>query len=281
MTDLTDPSEVRGKKLVDPAGADIGEAREIYMERGSDRPAFALVKTGLFGSKHTFVPLSGASLDGPRIWVTVEKDRIKDAPRVDPDQELSPQEEGELYRHYGLEGSPDAQEDTQPTTGEQTQEHRSEGAEPGRAEAFPADRHAGATGAREEPADFSGTAGEKPRPERPVTAPAIERPDTEPERPGAASAHERSDAASAGRHAESGQQTFPHRGSSEEGLPRLRRYVVTEEVEVTVPVQREEVRVEQPEATTEERAPGERAEPERTEPQPPASDEARTPPAGR
>jgi hypothetical protein len=270
MTDLTDPSEVRGKKLVDPAGADIGEARETYLEHGSDRPAFALVKTGLFGSKHTFVPLSGASLDGPRIWVTVEKARVKDAPKIDPDQELSPQEEGELYRHYGLEGSRDAQHDSQPSAGEQTHEQRSDEPEPGRAEAFSADRQAGAPAAREEQ-DFSGTAGGQPRPERPETAPAPERPDTEPERPAAESGEDRRDAEHGG---------FPHRGSSEEGLPRLRRYVVTEEVEVTVPVQREEVRVEQPERTREEGTHAERAERERTEP-PPTSDEAGTPPAGR
>jgi hypothetical protein len=270
MTDVTDPSEVHGKKLVDPAGAEIGEAREIYMEQGSDRPAFALVKTGLFASKHTFVPLVGASLDGPRIWVTVDKDRVKDAPKVDPDQELSPQEEGELYRHYGLEHST-AQQGTQPSTGEQTQDEQSGAREPGRAEAFSADRPAGATGAREE-TDFSGTAGGQPRPERPDAAAAPERPDTESERPAATSAQDRGDAA---------HETFPDRSSSEEGLPRLRRYVVTEEVEVTVPVQREEVRVERPEATAEERAPAERDERERTEP-PPTSEEAGTrPPPGR
>jgi Domain of unknown function (DUF2382)/PRC-barrel domain len=248
MTDLTDPSEVRGKKLVDPAGADIGEAREIYMEHGSDRPAFALVKTGLFGSKHTFVPLSGASLDGPRIWVTVDKDRVRDAPKVDPDQELTPQEEGELYRHYGLEAST-AQAGAEPTASEQTQEHPSGEAEPGRAEAFSADRHAGPAGAREEP-DFSGTAGGRARPERPDTAPASERPGTESERPATAE--------SAQDHRDAQRETFPHRSSGEEGLPRLRRYVVTEEVEVTVPVQREEVRVEPAERPADARAPTDR-----------------------
>ncbi len=195
MTDLTDPSEVRGKKLVDPAGADIGEARETYMEHGSDRPAFALVKTGLFGSKHTFVPLSGASLDGPRIWVTVEKDRVKDAPRVDPDQELSPQEEGELYRHYGLEGSPDAHRRT--LSRARASRRRSSGpANRSRVERrhsrrivrpAPPVHESGRTSPPAPQADSRALSGRMRRLR-------TDRPDTEPERPAAASAHERSDA---------------------------------------------------------------------------------------
>lgn len=252
MTELTNPSELQGKKIVDPAGAEIGEAREIYLEHHSDRPAFALVKTGLFGSKHTFVPLTGASVDGPRIWVTVDKERVRDAPKIDPEAELSPQQEDEVYRHYGVE-SPDARETTQPTTGGSPQEERTGEAEFARAEAPHASAPPPPAARSSSEPEFSEAGGES-RPERPDTPPS---------------------------HGESGaDRALPNRGGSEEGLPRLRRYVVTEEVEVTVPVQREEVRVEPPQQGP---AAGSEAprqdEPERHEPSR-QSDPARVEPEG-
>ena len=191
MTDLNDPGELRGKKLVDPSGADIGEAKEIYLEQGSDRPAFALVKSGLLGSKSTFVPLTGASLDGPRIWVGVDKSQVRDAPKVDPDEEVSGEQEREIYSHYGIDrsGASGGGAATESGTGE--------------AEARPTEAHGGEAEAR-------------PTEAHPPSPPAG-----------------------------SGRPTGGP-GGTEEGLPRLRRYVVTEEVEITVPVQREEVRVEPP-----------------------------------
>jgi hypothetical protein len=78
-------------------------------------PEWAAVGTGLFGRKLTFVPLAGAEPQGEQpglvesavdvIRVPVTKDQVKDAPRVDPDEELSPAEEERLYRHYGMDYS--------------------------------------------------------------------------------------------------------------------------------------------------------------------------------
>ena len=55
------------------------------------------VKTGLFGTSESFVPLSGASISGSDIVVTYDKDTVKDAPRVDADGHLTPDEEDSLY----------------------------------------------------------------------------------------------------------------------------------------------------------------------------------------
>jgi uncharacterized protein (TIGR02271 family) len=68
-------------------------------------PSWVTVTTGLFGTSQTFVPLEGATFDGDDLRLAHSKDKIKDAPRVDVDQHLSPQEENELYRYYGLQSS--------------------------------------------------------------------------------------------------------------------------------------------------------------------------------
>ena len=60
------------------------------------------VKTGLFGTAESFVPLGDATVTGGDIRVAYNKDEVKDAPRVDPDGRLTPTEEQRLYAHYGL-----------------------------------------------------------------------------------------------------------------------------------------------------------------------------------
>ena len=60
------------------------------------------VKTGLFGTAESFVPLQDATVTGGDIRVAYNKTEVKDAPRVDPDGRITPTEEQQLYAHYGL-----------------------------------------------------------------------------------------------------------------------------------------------------------------------------------
>src|SRR5215203_3829279 len=95
----------RGDDLYDSSGDKLGKIEEIYLDADTDAPEWALVNTGLFGTKSTFVPLRDATDEGGSVRVPYEKAQVKDAPKVDPDGELSQQQESELYRHYGLEYS--------------------------------------------------------------------------------------------------------------------------------------------------------------------------------
>ena len=54
----------------------------------------------------TFVPLAQAVLHGMRVQVPYAKDHIHDAPNIEPDGQLSAEEEARLYQHYGLEYGP-------------------------------------------------------------------------------------------------------------------------------------------------------------------------------
>jgi uncharacterized protein (TIGR02271 family) len=92
-----------GRTAVDRDGDKLGTIEEIYLDDSTGQPEWLLVKTGLFGSKSTFIPLQDAQENGDQIRVPFEKAQVKDAPNVDPDQQLSQEEEADLYRHYGIE----------------------------------------------------------------------------------------------------------------------------------------------------------------------------------
>ena len=102
MTQVTEAYEWRGRDVVDADGDKIGTLEEVYLDTESGRPEWATVKTGLFGRKQSFVPLSGSQPEQGQVVVGYTKDQIKDAPSIDPDGELSHDEEERLYRHYGL-----------------------------------------------------------------------------------------------------------------------------------------------------------------------------------
>ena len=95
-------SRVIGQDVYDESGDKIGSAAEVYLDDETGQPEWVTVKTGLFGTKESFVPIRNADLTDDGVRVPVSKDRVKDAPKIDTDGHLSPQEEQELYRYYGM-----------------------------------------------------------------------------------------------------------------------------------------------------------------------------------
>jgi uncharacterized protein (TIGR02271 family) len=177
----------RGQDLYDRDGDKIGTIEEFYIDAETGVPEWALVNTGLFGTKSSFVPLQNAGDEGDTLRVPYEKAQVKDAPRIDPDGELSQREEAELYRHYGLEYS----------------ESRSDSGLPDGA----AGRQGSFGGAPPVGEDTSG----------PTTDNAMTR---------------------------SEEELRVGTTQQEAGRVRLKKYVVEDEVTETVPVKREEVRLE-------------------------------------
>jgi len=102
-TDTLD--RVIGADVIDADGNKIGTASEVFLDDQSGNPEWVTVKTGLFGTKETFVPIRDADLTGDGLRVPVSKDAVKDAPKIDTDGHLSPQEEQELYRYYNMGGT--------------------------------------------------------------------------------------------------------------------------------------------------------------------------------
>jgi uncharacterized protein (TIGR02271 family) len=85
-------------------GEKIGTIGQVYLDNSSGQPAWATVKTGLFGTNESFVPLEQAEQIDDGIRVPYGKDQVKGAPNIESDRELSEQEEDQLYSYYGLGG---------------------------------------------------------------------------------------------------------------------------------------------------------------------------------
>ncbi|MFF3336495.1 DUF2382 domain-containing protein [Streptomyces sp. NPDC002888] len=162
--------------VYDTDGNKIGDAKHVFLDDATTQPEWVSVKTGMFGTSESFIPISDASLVEDHLEVPYTKDTVKDAPNVDVDAggHLSEEEEHRLYEHYGIDWDAAWQQQAtqrQPGTG----------------------REAGTT-------DDAMTRSEE------QMHVGVER--------------------------------------REVGRARLRKYVVTEEVQQTVPVRHEEVRIE-------------------------------------
>jgi Domain of unknown function (DUF2382)/PRC-barrel domain len=103
MPDIDTVRTWEGRTLVDRDGSRIGSIEALYLDNQTGQPEWALVNTGLFGTRSSFVPLTQATQAGDDVRVPYDKQLVKDAPRIDPDQHLSEAEERQLWRHYGLD----------------------------------------------------------------------------------------------------------------------------------------------------------------------------------
>ena len=92
-----------GRIMVDRDSNKIGEVVDIYLDNETGRPEWAVVRTGLFGLRSSFVPLAEAREVGDELQVPHRRLQVKEAPNIEPDGQLSEAEEAELYRHYGLD----------------------------------------------------------------------------------------------------------------------------------------------------------------------------------
>jgi uncharacterized protein (TIGR02271 family) len=189
--------QLTGATAYDRDGDKLGRIGQVYFDDNTDQPKWITVNTGLFGMGESFVPLQGAQFGGDRVTLAYDKATVKDAPNVDGERHLDPEEEQQLYRHYGLDYGGGV-------SGEQAGRHERRD-----------DSAAGVVGddSRRDLADRTegyDTSG-------PTTDTAMTR------------SEERLRA---------GTET------QEVGRARLRKHVVTEHEQVTVPVSHEEVRVE-------------------------------------
>jgi uncharacterized protein (TIGR02271 family) len=117
--DQSNIDTVIGRSAYGADGQKIGDVGQIYLDDATGKPEWATVRTGLFGTKESFVPVAEAQMTDDGVRVPYDKDAVKDAPRVDAEQgHLSQQEEAELYRHYGLVYSEDRSDSGLPAGGD-------------------------------------------------------------------------------------------------------------------------------------------------------------------
>jgi uncharacterized protein (TIGR02271 family) len=191
MLTMDQISQLGGGTVYGQGGDKLGSIGQIYVDDQTGQPEWVTVKTGLFGSKESFVPLAQAETQADGLSVPYAKNMVKGAPTMDADGHLSRQDEDDLYRYYGLgDGTSDGT---------------------GYAAGTVQDSHAG-------PTDLTGQAGVVGRDTSgPTTDDAMTRSEE---------------------HLVAGTQRV------ETGRARLRKHVVTETQQVSVPVSHEEVTLE-------------------------------------
>ncbi|MBT2404748.1 MULTISPECIES: PRC-barrel domain-containing protein [unclassified Streptomyces] len=101
QTDI-DPRSLIGRKAFDRNGTKIGTVDEVYLDDATGVPEWAAVRTGLF-SRDAFVPLEPSEVVGDTLRVPFERSLIRDAPDFGVGRHLSPEQELQLYHHYGLD----------------------------------------------------------------------------------------------------------------------------------------------------------------------------------
>ena len=91
-----------GSTLFDQDGQSIGEIVEIFADDASGEPKWLAVRSGLFGLRRNFVPVSEVVLDGGGIVARWPKAHVTSSPTAGDDTALTPEEELDLFAHYGL-----------------------------------------------------------------------------------------------------------------------------------------------------------------------------------
>lgn len=205
---------VLGHTAYDRSHKKLGEIGQVYLDDQTGEPEWITVRTGLFGTKETFVPLQPAEIQGEEVVLPFQQNEIKDAPKVDAEGgRLPPEEEARLYDYYGMQYQPYAGTEAEQAGGLPTE---SAGLE--------------TEAAVPEPATAE--------PEAPVMPPDAGRAEATTDDDAMTRAEE---------HLRVGTER------REAGRARLRKYVVTDYEQHTVPVRHEEVRVEREPITEENR----------------------------
>ena len=120
MIDTSSLGQLAGKHVKGPDGENIGKIADVYESTDGGGGTFATVTTGLFGGGSSFFPLDAAELRGDDVVVPYSKSFIKDAPRVENDEELTAPEEQRLFEYYSQAGGMSTGAATTSTTGTQS-----------------------------------------------------------------------------------------------------------------------------------------------------------------
>lgn len=220
----------------DRNGDKLGAVKEVYVDDNSGQPTFVEVGHGLFGMSSSLVPMRGHRLSGDELQLAFEKDRIKDAPNLDADNHLTPEDQRNIYEHYQLTDARDEER----YVGNERRDHDN-----GRRDASVGAAGAGLAGGLAANGDRTNN-----RPGRVQDRPDhvdsnLSREELERREGGTdVPANRRTDRTESDAMIRSEERMNVDKQNVETGEVRLRKHVVTDTETVEVPVTREEVRIE-------------------------------------
>jgi uncharacterized protein (TIGR02271 family) len=225
-----------GSTAYDADGDKIGTVEHFFADDRTGTPTWVAVATGLFGTRHSVVPASGATFADGALRLPVRKETVRDAPRPADAARLDPASEAELRRHYGLVPT------AQPAPSDLPPGAQPPGAQPPGAQPPLHEEATGRHAALQDDGPRPGVATDTGTVPVAAVAPA---PPVAPVEPVAPSAPVAPAGAGDGSMTRSEEQLRVSTQRVVSGRVRVVKYVVTEEVQVTVPIRREEIRLEE------------------------------------
>jgi uncharacterized protein (TIGR02271 family) len=217
-----------GSAAYGPDGEKIGTVEHFFTDDRTGAPTWVAVSTGLFGTRHSVVPATEATFTEGTVRLPVTKEAVRTAPSVSSEH-LDPEAEALLRQHYGLDAGRSATETTSPGTGTAGTTTAGTAQAPAGDDTttrdlsqLPADQSPG--GMRQDTVGVDRpAAGDQTMPVSAVPTP--------PPTDGAMTRSEEQLRVVTERYAAK--------------RVRVVKYVVTEEVQITVPIRREEIRIEE------------------------------------
>jgi len=93
-----------GRTLMGFDGQKIGRISGIYLNSITGEPEWVAISLGgLFATKWVFAPVTRATREGDHARVGYDRKFVKHAPSTHTEDVLSPAENQELYRYYGVD----------------------------------------------------------------------------------------------------------------------------------------------------------------------------------
>ncbi len=225
-------ADLPGQTVYDASDQKIGKIGQIWYDDETGQPEWTTVNTGMFGNSESFMPVNGLrSKARGQLRTPYSREQVRQAPHLDPSSgHLDASEEDRLYAHYvRIPGQRSGAESTRGEGSAQATGSQGAGSQTTGTQAAGTQAASGQSAGRQSTGDQS----------------------TGRQATGSAEATGRS--ASTEEVTRSEEHLRAHTEERESGRAKLRKYVVTEHEEVTVPVFHEEVRVEREPITEEER----------------------------
>ncbi|MGH3742352.1 MAG: PRC-barrel domain-containing protein, partial [Micromonosporaceae bacterium] len=108
MIDHERIGELTSAIVYDPTGAEVGNVIQVFVDDDWGAPTWVVVQTGIFGLSDALAPVYDALLDDGRLLIGVDRNTVKDAPRlqlrIDPSghEVIDQRQVAELHHHYRL-----------------------------------------------------------------------------------------------------------------------------------------------------------------------------------
>jgi len=97
-----DPKALASLYVIGSSNVELGVVEGVYADIRNGQPQWAAVRSGLFGTDVSLIPLAKAECDESSLRIPYSVQQVRDAPHRASGTVMSHKEEANLFRHYGI-----------------------------------------------------------------------------------------------------------------------------------------------------------------------------------